>query len=78
MDETIIEINEHGQIQPCPTCNNPHPGMAHKCTDYLKALLDKYGGHTAECPKSSWVGRFCGVFAKCGCDWDKVSPREGD
>jgi len=49
MTETIIEIDENGTVLPCPTCSNPTPGMAHKCTDYLKALLDKYGGHTAEC-----------------------------
>jgi len=39
MDEVIIEINEHGQISPCPACGNPTPGIEHSCTDYLKEQL---------------------------------------
>jgi len=43
----------------------------------LKALLDKYGGHTAECEitrKSYYVGSAMGGWreAKCDCGYDEA------
>lgn len=69
MTEVIIEIDEEENIGACSTCGNPHPGMAHKCTDYLKYLLDKFGGHTAECAAKDWK---CNTIGECNCGYDKA------
>ena len=28
-------------MEPCTTCGNPHPGMSHRCTDYLLSKIDR-------------------------------------
>jgi len=60
----------------CETCGNPSMAMTHKCTDYLKYLLAKYGGHTKEC---AWhlMGFYDGAseqrsHGRCDCSWDEV------
>lgn len=66
--QKITTIDEEGKVLPCDLCSNPNPGMAHKCTDYLWYLIEKFGGHTAECS----YHLACLVAGKCDCGWDEV------
>lgn len=55
--------------------------LVYKCND-LKALLAKFGGHSAKCASRSWKPRFVrGVMTKrgrvsagkkCNCGWDEA------
>jgi hypothetical protein len=40
-NEEVTVIDEEGKVEPCTTCGNPHPGMSHRCTDYLLSKIDR-------------------------------------
>lgn len=70
--QKVTVIDEEGKVLPCDLCTNPHPGMAHKCTDYLWFLIEKFGGHTDGCARNSVTLPNIGQRPKCDCGWDEV------
>lgn len=79
--QKVTTIDEEGKVLPCDICRNPHPGMEHKCTDYLWYLIEKFGGHMAECSSRAWKplyrhGKVTNIKVsagkKCDCGWDEV------